>query len=165
MYSQDRFFTFTGQRLSSSAVVVEERQEALNELHKSIFANQNDSPGKETVNIDGLGTLEDADLLQRASSSRDGDSFKRLWQGTWQGIYESQSEADLALCGKLYFWTRGDPMQMDRLFRQSGLFRTKWDERHFSSGKTYGESTLDRALSGHQARVMLSPIGSDGAAN
>jgi hypothetical protein len=35
---------------------------------------------------------------------------------------------------------------MDRLFRQSGLYRPKWDERHFGDGRTYGRATIERAL-------------------
>jgi len=36
---------------------------------------------------------------------------------------------------------------MDRLFRQSGLLREKWDEVHFADGSTYGEKTIERAIS------------------
>jgi primase-polymerase (primpol)-like protein len=46
----------------------------------------------------------------------------------------------------LAFWTGGDVGQMDRLFRQSGLMRDKWDEVHFADGSTYGEKTLERAV-------------------
>lgn len=35
---------------------------------------------------------------------------------------------------------------MDRLFRQSGLYRGKWDDEHYSGGKTYGEGTVERAI-------------------
>ena len=36
--------------------------------------------------------------------------------------------------------------QMDRLFRQSGLFRPKWDVPHFGGGKTYGQATIEKAI-------------------
>ena len=35
---------------------------------------------------------------------------------------------------------------MDRLFRQSGLYRKKWDEKHHADGSTYGEETLNKAI-------------------
>ncbi len=35
---------------------------------------------------------------------------------------------------------------MDRLFRQSKLFREKWDNVHHADGATYGEETLAQAL-------------------
>ena len=46
--------------------------------------------------------------------------------------YNSQSEADLALTGKLAFWTGCDTERMDKLFRRSKLFRPKWDEKRYS---------------------------------
>ena len=43
------------------------------------------------------------------------------------------------------FWTK-DPAQIDRIFRLSGLMRGKWDERHSSDGRTYGEMTIAKAI-------------------
>ena len=34
---------------------------------------------------------------------------------------------------------------MDSIFRQSGLHRPKWDEKHYSDGRTYGQETIARA--------------------
>ena len=55
----------------------------------------------------------------------------------------SQSEADLSLCNMLAFWCRRDTERMDRIFRQSGLMREKWDRKQ--SGSTYGKITLRKA--------------------
>jgi primase-polymerase (primpol)-like protein len=52
----------------------------------------------------------------------------------------------MALCCLLAFWTGGTPTQMDRLFRRSGLYREKWDEVHYADGSTYGEKTVERAI-------------------
>jgi len=52
----------------------------------------------------------------------------------------------MALCRLLAFWTGRDRSRMDRLFRQSGLARDKWDEVHYADGSTYGEKTLERAI-------------------
>jgi len=57
--------------------------------------------------------------------------------------YPSHSEADLALCNHLAFYTR-DRYQIDRIFRQSKLYRAKWDEKHGSD--TYGDNTIQKAL-------------------
>jgi FtsZ-binding cell division protein ZapB len=51
----------------------------------------------------------------------------------------------MALCALLAFWTGSDIQRMDRLVRDSGLMRQKWDEVHFSDGSTYGEKTVERA--------------------
>lgn len=89
--------------------------------------------------------LEDEDLLEKARSASNGEKFDRLWRGSTAG-YDSQSEADMTLCCLLAFWTGKDRTRMDRLFRQSGLSREKWDEVHYADGATYGEKTIERAI-------------------
>ena len=69
-----------------------------------------------------------------------------LWNGEWEGKFGSQSEADLSLCCSLAFWTGKNKEQMDRLFRQSKLYREKWDKVHHADGATYGEETLEQAI-------------------
>jgi primase-polymerase (primpol)-like protein len=73
----------------------------------------------------------------------DGDSS--LWSGR-DSRYPSQSEADMGLCFYLAFWTGGDLERMDRLFRDSGLMREKWDRRHYGNGATYGQVCIARTL-------------------
>ena len=99
MYDEHRFFTMTGQLLAdpSSDVwharviqTIEARQEILSLLHAEVFG------------VD-LGQ-DDADLIRQASEAKNGDRFQRLWKGIRDG-YPSWSEADLALCGHLAFWT------------------------------------------------------------
>jgi putative DNA primase/helicase len=46
----------------------------------------------------------------------------------------------------LAFWSGKNKEQMDRLFRNSGLFREKWDTVHHASGATYGQETLDKSI-------------------
>jgi putative DNA primase/helicase len=58
--------------------------------------------------------------------------------------YGSRSEADLALCVVLAFWTQRDAARMDRLFRGSALRRDKWDEPRGT--QTYGAKTIAAAL-------------------
>jgi len=83
-------------------------------------------------------------LLAKAFAARNGDKLKRLFGGDFNG-YPSQSEADSALCWLLAYWTR-DPVQIDRIYRRSKLFRGKWDKRHGAT--TYGEQTVEKALAG-----------------
>ena len=52
----------------------------------------------------------------------------------------------MGLCFYLGFWTGGDPGRMDRLFRDSGLYRGKWDRVHFANGATYGDVCIARTL-------------------
>lgn len=82
-------------------------------------------------------------LLQLAKSSKNGAAFTALWNGSLEG-YLSPSEADLALCIHLAFWTGRDAAKMDTMFRQSGLMRDKWDRQQ--SGTTYGAITIQKAI-------------------
>lgn len=83
------------------------------------------------------------ELLKKAFASRNGDAFRRLWNGDTTG-YPSASEAEFALCAKLAFWTGRDAARMDAMFRQSGLMRDKWDRPQ--AGATYGTITINRAI-------------------
>lgn len=87
--------------------------------------------------------VADQDLLAMAEKASNGAKFQRLWAGDFQRYYASDhSTADLALCTTLAFWTGRDAARIDRLFRQSGLFRPeKWDRRD------YRERTIEKACS------------------
>ena len=60
----------------------------------------------------------DAEVLERAFAAKNGADVQALYRGDVGG-YGSRSEADLALCSMLAFWTGPDPEQLDRLFRGS----------------------------------------------
>ena len=67
-------------------------------------------------------------------------NFLTIWQGRWQGIYSSHSEADLAMC-RMVAQAGGSRQDADYFIRTSNLAREKWDKKH--GNKTYGELTLD----------------------
>lgn len=89
----------------------------------------------------GESALSDDEILQIAASAKNADKFNRLWDGDISG-YLSQSEADIALLTILAFYCGGNTAQMDRMFRQSGLYREKWER------DDYRNSTLRKAVSG-----------------
>ncbi|MBR5315753.1 MAG: DUF3987 domain-containing protein, partial [Firmicutes bacterium] len=84
-------------------------------------------------------------MPERAFHGKNGTKFKRLYNGDHTD-YQSQSQADFALCDMLAFWTQKNPKRMDELFRKSGLMRDKWDEKRGST--TYGEYTIKNAIKG-----------------
>lgn len=149
MYDQLRYFTMTGDVLPSTPPTIEKRQDALDTLHTRIFASNGDTdtPVRGRITSAPVTTLDDAELLRRAMAAANGSKFSQLWMGDHSG-YPSQSEADFALCSLLAFWTGGDAVQMDRLFHQSGLYRQKWDDRHYANGQSYGQATIEKAISG-----------------
>ena len=83
--------------------------------------------------------LSDDEVITKALNAKNGDKFRRLWSGNFDS---SHSEADLALCSHLAFWCGGDTSQMDRLFRESALYREKWER------SDYRENTLNTAVRG-----------------
>jgi putative DNA primase/helicase len=97
-------------------------------------------PPKAVVTSNGVvgNQLGDAELLARARSAGNG-RFARLYDDGDISGYPSQSEADLALVSGLMFWTNNDGSRADRLFRDSALYRPKWER------EDYRERTLSEA--------------------
>ena len=121
------------------------RQPELEQIFQANFPNKRNCetvpPSVETDNREW--SQQDKDLCVQIYNSKQGQLFRQLFEGDIS-YHGSQSEADLALCNILAFWTGKDSCQMDRIVRASGLYRPKWDKRHGS--KTYGEMTISKAL-------------------
>jgi primase-polymerase (primpol)-like protein len=83
--------------------------------------------------------VEDERLIRLAFSGKNGRTFWALWTGD-DTLYKSPSEADLALCRILAFYTGCDVARIDRLFQQSGLMREKWERAD------YRERTIAKAI-------------------
>ncbi|MFD1562819.1 hypothetical protein ACFR99_04575 [Haloarchaeobius amylolyticus] len=146
IYDHARYFTVTGEHVSGTPTQIESRQRELEEVH-SAYVRESDDGGQEgsTSEPGSKARLSDDELLEKARNAANGEKFERLWNGSTVG-YTSQSEADMALCCLLAFWTGGHAGQMDRLFRRSKLNRPKWGEEHYADGSTYGEKTIARAI-------------------
>lgn len=139
IYDQNRYFTVTGRKLRNSTSEIRFCQEELDELVSKYFRLPT-----EACRVNGIyrglnPSPSDDDLLQKARSAANGDKFARLFAGDITG-YPSQSEADQALCNMLAHWSKGDAGQIDRMFRRSGLMRSKWDR------KDYRQRTIGRAM-------------------
>lgn len=150
----NKYVTVTGNTLTLG-VDLEERGEQLAAVLEKYMVRPRASKQKPTPPL----TQADRDLIKRAKRSKRGAEFSNLWAG--DGVdYESHSEADIALCNMLAFWTNRNPAQMDRLFRNSGLMRPKWDEIH--GPDTYGNITIqnviDTATEGYGDKSAKPPI-------
>lgn len=144
MYDRARYLTVTGAHLPGTPTTIKDRTVELAAVHaKFLGAAAAEAADESGPAADADADLDDAALLERARRARNGAAFSRLWSGDING-YPSPSEADLALSAHLAFWTGRDAARIDRMFRRSGLFRAKWDERHGDS--TYGERTIARAI-------------------
>ena len=150
-HPSSRYLTVTGDHWTDSATAVTEQQAALDWLHAR-FMTASTGGGrqvsKQPVDAKSRPSVElksDERLLKKARSAKNGGDFERLWAGDTSGHGGDESAADLALCNMLAFWTQGNPDTIDRLFRQSGLMRDKWDSKRGESG-TYGQITTDKAI-------------------
>jgi NrS-1 polymerase HBD domain/AAA domain len=147
IYEAGRYFAFTGDHLAGAPTTIEGRQAELEEVLQHFLPaepeNGNRPSAPQPVSVD------DQELLDRATKARNGREFAALWNGDYKDRFPSQSEADLALASHLAFYSGGDNATVDRLFRSSGLMRDKWDTRRGDS--TYGAMTVAKAISGCQA--------------
>jgi len=154
MYCERRYFTVTGAHVEGTPTSIEACP-ALAPLHTAL-TTANKQPQRATSAGD-VSTSDDA-LLEKAMHARNGATFWALWQGDISG-YVSQSEAELALCNLLAFWTGKDAHRMDRLFRRSALYRRdKWD-RPARSGESYGQGTIARAIAASTQTYSQHPPG------
>ena len=136
----NRFLTVTGNALIGNDVM--EMEDTLIWLLDTHMRRP--TPPDTVAAVFGESYLSDNEVITKASASKNGDKFRRLWHGDISG-YKSQSEADAALLAILAFWCSGDREQMDRLFRQSCLMRDKWDE--YRGADTYGNISIGKAVS------------------
>lgn len=157
MYDSGRYFTMTG-RVLDGYTTIETRQEQLDRLYDMLFAEKPSAP-KQPQSV----SLDDQALIEKAMSAKDGAKFTALWEGDISG-YDSHSEADLALCCLLAFWTGGDYDRIDRLFRQSGLYREKWHREDYRS-KTINQAIENTAEFYSPNKISAINIQSVAAAN
>jgi hypothetical protein len=141
MYDKGRFFAITGRRLEGSLASIEPRQGQIDGLYAGLFPDPPPRPSAQR----SAPVQDDAQLVDRAMRARNGAAFGRLWRGDLGHVGGDESLGDWKLCLYLKYWTDGDAACMDRLFRQSGLMREKWDRPDGTHG-TYGERTIHRVL-------------------
>jgi len=150
IYGSSRFFTVTGGILPDSPTVVADCQEELNGVlqwlrdngwSRESAAHPDDDdvePSPNPVTAD----WSDERVIDACRSAANGEKFVRLWDGDLTDYGDDHSRADAALLSRLGFYTGNDPERLDRLFRQSNLFRDKWER------EDYRASTIRVALRG-----------------
>lgn len=143
MYEDGRFFAMTGNFFGNpdNNLIREVNVDYLYKKYIEPESKVVDLFHSSTVKANDLATN---DIIKAAATSRSGERFQRLYRGEWEGLYSSQSEADMSFANDLAFWTAKDFGKMDEIFRSSGLMRDKYDEKH---GKTtYGVGLLNKAI-------------------
>lgn len=113
LYSSNRFFTMTGDVYNDKPIA--NRQELaeilwqeMGKVKEQTFAGSFEEPHT------------DAQIIEQATNASNGAKFAALQAGNWKDMYPSQSEADMAYCDIVAFYTQSRN-QISRLFRNSGL--------------------------------------------
>lgn len=151
MYNTSRFLSITGARIDDVGDgELVEATEMLAALHREVFFDEAAQHRAESPRVaHGTGPVfTDETIIHKASNARNAPKFLALWNGDRSG-YASGNEGDLALIGVLAFYS-SDADQLDRLFRQSGLMREKWER------DDYRERTIRKVLD-DPARPMWTP--------
>jgi primase-polymerase (primpol)-like protein len=142
--------TVTGWNLVGTPTILEERTEAIHEIHKKFFTKPVKQHPKGTFNPDDFEPLDDDEVIDAMLRAKNGAQIQALMNGDFSHYY-SASEADLAACNYLAFYCGPNSHeQIDQIFRTSfAFFRSdKWDTRHYGNGDTYGQHTIKIALEG-----------------
>lgn len=155
MYGSGRFFTVTGNRIGDYKGIYDDTGVGkINYLHHKYI-------GESVISVEDLSSfqsagndLSESQIIDAALKSKQGMRFQLFMEGGWEQFYPSQSEADLAFCNDLAFWTACDIEKMDSIFRKSSLMREKWDSKRDKT--TYGRDTMEKAI--HDARDMYQPV-------
>lgn len=144
MYEGGRFFVVTGDRVSDQRNVIDctEAVKPYYERHDT-HKKKAPAPARPAPAPQTFGKLDKESIIRKAAASKQGERFLALLSGNTDG-YKSQSEAEIAFCNMLAFWTGRNAELMDAIFRESGLMREKWDRRQ--SGSTYGAITIQKAI-------------------
>lgn len=148
MYLEERFVALTGNVFGKA---VDQINTVSDDNLKYLYQTYLDKQGKVIPLSDDItgptepSTLTANQVIEKALASAQGPKFKKFMDGDWQDMgYTSHSDADQGFANILAFWCAKDKGLMDEVFRQSKMYRPKWDEKR---GKgTYADLTLNEAI-------------------
>lgn len=104
----------------------------------SKFNPYKDREKDEPLQRAGISSMSDSVVLAHCLKN---GKFQYMYQNGWD-LYPSQSEAELAFCNIVAFWSNRDPEVIDRLMRTSALYREKWNRDDYRS------HTIAKAVNG-----------------
>jgi len=134
----NRYFTYTGQSINEKNI--EERTEQVLIFLDNYMLRENFKKKEpEREQTERMGGNGNNDLLDKIRKSKQGAKFTALFDYGDIGI-KSKSEADQSLCNILAWWLQGNADDIDYYFRQSKLYRDKWERTD------YRTVTIDKAI-------------------
>ena len=117
IYSRDRYITMTGWTCRDRKLSLANYDEDIKSFRESMNKEISGERGK---GYNEPQREDDATIYNRAITAHNGENFRALWNGNWEGRYPSQSEADIAIVNMIAFYTKNRE-QIARLFFASGL--------------------------------------------
>lgn len=153
MYDSGRFFTMTGKNIGKYKDVTEVSEQVFKTIYEKYLPDNTVKYPTTNNYQENIHNLSEIDVINEIYNSKQAKLFDDLMKGNYEPYYTSHSEADMALANILAFWCAKDYSQMDSIFRQSNLYRDKWDEKRKNS--TYGEQTLFKAI--NEANNIYTP--------
>jgi len=127
LYTGGRFFTVTGNNLTSASSLTEIEAKTLQEFSEN---------------------FELIAVAVGIENGKYGEDLQELFRGN-TSAYKSPSEADLAFFSMIVKRCKiKSPEELEFIGKLSALKRDKWSEIHSSAGKTYLQMTLEKALDG-----------------
>ena len=153
MYDSGRFFTMTGKNIGKYKDVTEVSEQVFKTIYNKYLPDNTVKYPTTNNYQQNIHNLSEIDVINEIYKSKQAKLFDDLMKGNYEPYYTSHSEADMALANILAFWCARDYSQMDSIFRQSNLYRDKWDEKRKNS--TYGEQTLFKAI--NEANNIYTP--------
>lgn len=120
----NRFFTYTGNRVSAGNDIIDQTEQVLYLLNKYMK--------KGAAGMNAQERIEETDTIRLARSAKNGSKFIALYDNGDKSDYNNDdSSADLALCSMLAFWLGGNENSIDTAFRASALYRPKWERTDY----------------------------------
>ncbi|AGU83743.1 helicase [Streptococcus anginosus C238] len=149
IYDKDRFFTVTGNVLKdrdrNKIINIDSELKPLYEKYIpkiNVINSENKRNQITTFLKDDQDIVEK--LFDRGYFSYTGEDLRRIYYGNYESYFNSQSEADFFMLGRLLYYT-ADVEQAVSLMEKSGLKREKWYKRrgntdyiHYIADKAIG---------------------------
>lgn len=144
MYFTSRYFTVTGRAIQFSDQIRDLTDE-MDYILENYFPKKKTSKTRKSIHRQPI-SLSDEELLEKIFSWKNGDILRSMYEGNDPKFDGDKSRNDFYFVNTLNFANGNDLEQTDRIFRGSGRMRSKWDEKHYSNGETYGERLLKDAM-------------------
>lgn len=139
MYDANKFISMTGQLLKYSTRKLE-RVTNLSQINIDLLGEHKQYNINNFSNSFDSLNLSDNKIIEKLCKR---SNVKNLFDGDMTNYNNNHNVADLALCGKIAFYTKNYE-QIDSIFMQSGLYRDKWDRI------SYKKATICKAIEGQK---------------